>query len=248
MSTLSGVSATARLLQSHRAGAEPLRVLSASGQLGYGIPQASFERGMARHPHVIGCDMGSIDPGPYYLGSGQMAAPETMVLRDLELVLLAALKAGVPLIIGSAGTAGSRPQLDATVTLVQQIAARHGLSFRLATIASDVAAADVVAALRAGRLRTLGADGVGSPLPLPTEAEVLSCTHIVGQCGTEIFKRALQTLPDVVIAGRACDTAIFASLPEMLGYPPALCLHMAKIIECTSLCCRPGAATPCLPN
>jgi hypothetical protein len=75
---------------------------------------------------------------------------------------------------------------------------------------------------------------------LPTEVEVLSCTHIVGQCGSDTFKQALQTLPDVLIAGRACDTAIFSALPEMLGYPRALCLHMAKIIECTSLCCRPG--------
>mgnify|MGYP001590029652 CR=1 FL=1 len=34
--------ATARLLQSHRPGQEPLRVLSASGQLGYGIPATTF--------------------------------------------------------------------------------------------------------------------------------------------------------------------------------------------------------------
>ncbi len=44
----------------------------------------------------------------------------------------------------------------------------------------------------------------------------------------------------MLIAGRACDTAIFATLPAMLGYPVGLCLHMAKIVECTSLCCRPG--------
>ena len=92
-------------------GLEPLRILAASGQLGFGIPQASFERGMARQPHVVGCDMGSIDPGPYYLGSGEMAAPRTMVKRDLALVLTASLNAGVPLIIGSAGTAGAQPGL-----------------------------------------------------------------------------------------------------------------------------------------
>jgi hypothetical protein len=232
--------ATARLLKSHRPGGQALRVLSASGQLGFGIPEASFARGLQRQPHFIGCDMGSIDPGPYYLGSGQMAAPELMVRRDLELVLLGALKAGVPLIIGSAGTAGARPQLDATVAMLRQIASRHALVFRLTTIASDVPAAAVLAALRAARLTPLDADAAASPLALPTEAEVLSCTHIVGQCGSETFKRALNTWPDVLIAGRACDTAIFSALPEMLGYPRALCLHMAKIIECTSLCCRPG--------
>ena len=240
MSTPLKATATQRLLQSHRPGDEPLRVLSASGQLGYGIPQASFSLGLQRQPHFVGCDMGSIDPGPFYLGSGQMAAPQAMVRRDLELVLLGAVKAGIPLIIGSAGTAGAQPQLDATVALVLEIAMRHGLVFRLATIASDVSAAHVIAALQGGTLQPLSADVGGSPLSLPTEAEVLSCRHIVGQCGTETFKRALQTLPDVLIAGRACDTAIFAALPEMLGYPPSLCLHMAKIIECTSLCCQPA--------
>ena len=227
-------SATDELMCTHRPGDVPLRVLSASGQLGYGIPQASFERGMARQPHAIGCDMGSIDPGPYYLGSGKMAAPLPMVRRDLELVLLAALNARIPLIIGSAGTAGAQPQLDATVALVREITERHSLSLRLATISSDVSGAQVVTAMRAGLLQSIG------PMPQPNEAQVLACTHIVGQCGVETFKRALDTRPDVLIAGRACDTAIFATLPEMLGYPPALCLHMAKIVECTSLCCQPG--------
>ena len=55
---------------------------------------------MARKPHFIGADMGSIDPGPYYLGSGEMAAPEEMVRRDLSLVLRAALAAGIPLASG----------------------------------------------------------------------------------------------------------------------------------------------------
>ena len=73
------MNASARLLQSHRPGGEALRVLSASGQLGYGIPEDALRRGMARAPHVIGCDMGSIDPGPYYLGAGVMAAPAAEV-------------------------------------------------------------------------------------------------------------------------------------------------------------------------
>ena len=228
------VHATQRLLRSHRAGQEPLRVLAASGQLGYGIPADSLARGMERLPHFIGADMGSIDPGPHYLGSGQMAAPRAMVKRDLALVLDAALAAGIPLIIGSAGTAGARPHLDATVALLHEVAAERGHSLRLATVASDVPPDTVLQALRTGRLLPIG------PMPQPTEAEVLSCSHIVGQCGTDTLARALATDPDVLLAGRACDTAIFAALPQLLGYPMALALHMAKIIECTSLCCRPG--------
>ena len=229
------MSASERLLQSHRLQDGPLRILAASGQLGYGIPEAALQRGLARRPHLIGCDMGSIDPGPYYLGSGQMAAPAAMVYRDLELVLTAALAQGIPLIIGSAGTAGAWPQLEATVALVRAIAQAKGLRFRLTTVASDLAPELVVQALRAGQLQPIG------PMASPTEADILQCSHIVGQCGTETLARALREPTDVLIAGRACDTAVFAALPEMLGYPTALCQHMAKIIECTSLCCNPSA-------
>ena len=239
--------ATRRLRDSHKPGVEPLRVLAASGQLGYGIPEEAFRRGMDRAPHLIGCDMGSIDPGPFYLGSGQMAAPRAMVRRDLALVLEAALAARVPLLIGSAGTAGAAPHLQATLDLLREIADERGLSFRLATIASDVRADDIVAALREGRLRAIGdgaSEGLGNGGDGPGDAlheeDVRACSHIVAQCGTETFERALACDPDVVIAGRACDTAIFAALPLMLGYPAGLALHMAKIIECTSLCCRPG--------
>lgn len=228
------MNACARLLQSHHPGGEALRVLSASGQLGYGIPEDAFRRGMARAPHVIGCDMGSIDPGPYYLGAGVMAAPESMVERDLELVLCAARAADVPLIIGSAGTAGAGVHLDATLDIVQRIVARRGLRMRLATIRSDIAPAQLVSALHDGRLDPIGA------IDAPSPEDIAACRHIVGQCGTETFERALALDPDVVIAGRACDTAVFATLPAMLGYPMGLCLHMAKIIECTSLCCLPG--------
>lgn len=229
------MSASERLLQNHRAQDGPLRILAASGQLGYGIPEAALQRGLARRPHLIGCDMGSIDPGPYYLGSGQMAAPAAMVYRDLELVLSAALALGIPLIIGSAGTAGARPQLEATVALVRAIAQAKGLRFRLTTVASDIAPERVVQALQAGRLSPIG------PMAMPSEADIRLCSHIVGQCGTETLVRALREPTDVLIAGRACDTAVFAALPEMLGYPTALCQHMAKIIECTSLCCNPSA-------
>ena len=226
--------ATQRLLQNHRAGGEPLRVLAASGQLGYGIPVEAFARGMARQPHVIGADMGSIDPGPYYLGSGQMAAPLDMVRRDLRLVLDAALGAGVPLVIGSAGTAGARPHLEATAALLREVARELGRPMRLTTLATDVPAETVLRALGEGRLQPIG------PMPTPTEDEVRGCSHIVGQCGTETLAHALASDPDVLLCGRACDTAIFAAFPQLLGYPDGLSLHMAKIIECTSLCCRPG--------
>ena len=64
--------------------------------------------------------------------------------------------------------------------------------------------------------------------------------------GTEAFCRALQADADVVIAGRACDTAIFAAVPALLGCAMGPAMHMAKIIECASLCCVPGGRDPIL--
>jgi hypothetical protein len=48
---------------------------------------------------------------------------------------------------------------------------------------------------------------------------------------------ALKSDVDVIVGGRACDTAIFASLPALLEFPVGLAMHLAKIIECASLCC-----------
>ncbi len=78
------MSAVARLRERLAGGpaSGPLRALAASGQLGYGIPEAAFRAGIARRPHFIGCDMGSIDPGPYYLGSGRMATSEAITMRN----------------------------------------------------------------------------------------------------------------------------------------------------------------------
>ena len=89
----------------------PLRVMAASGQLGYGIPDPAFNAGLERKPHLIGADMGSIDPGPYYLGAGKMAQSETMVRVDLAKCINGARKLNIPLLIGTAGSAGAAPHL-----------------------------------------------------------------------------------------------------------------------------------------
>jgi hypothetical protein len=65
------MSASSRILDNFvkSNGSEPIRILGASGQLGYGVPTPAFNAGLERAPHLIGCDMGSIDPGPYYLSA-----------------------------------------------------------------------------------------------------------------------------------------------------------------------------------
>lgn len=230
------MSAVAKLIARHRERPRevPLVALSASGQLGYGILAPAMKEGVARKPDFIGCDMGSVDPGPYYLGSGRMASSPEVTRRDLKLVLLAARRLDVPLLLGSAGTAGAAPHLEATLDLIRAIAREEGLHFRLAAIRADIPKERVKKALREGALSPMG------EIPPLSEAGIDACSHLVGQMGTEAFRRALDCEADVIIAGRACDTAIFTAIPELLGYPMGLAMHMAKIIECTSICCTPG--------
>jgi hypothetical protein len=216
------------------AGLQPLRVLAVSGQLGYGIPDAAFTSGLGRKPHFLGADMGSIDPGPYYLGSGNLATSDAMTRDDLAKALRGARSIGVPFLLGTAGTAGAAPHLDQTLAMVRDIARGEKLHFRLASIRADIPRDAIKLAIRAGKVKPLGA------IPALTEHDVDAATHIVGQMGIEAFQRALTAGADVVIAGRACDTAVFAAIPAMLGYPIGPAMHMAKIIECCSLCTTPG--------
>jgi len=228
------MSASGRVIADIRRQRRPMRFLGASGQLGYGIPTPAFNAGLARKPDLIGCDMGSIDIGPTYLGKGEMATSPESTIRDLRKVLHGARSLDVPLVIGSAGSAGAAPHLDATVEMMRRIAKEDGLRFRMAVIRADMDRMMLLEANRAGRLVSF------DDMPLPTEADITDASQIVAQMGMGPFRRALAEDVDVIIAGRACDTAIFASLPTMLGFAPGLCVHMAKIIECASLCCVPG--------
>lgn len=113
------------------------RMLSTSGILGYGFAEESLKIGMTWEPHVIGCDGGSTDPGPYYLGSGKSFTSRLSVKRDLRLMLMAAVAARIPCIIGTSGGAGGEPHLQDTAALVREIAREEGLSFKMALIHSE---------------------------------------------------------------------------------------------------------------
>jgi hypothetical protein len=229
------MSAIGRLLDEFSGGRRrPLRILGASGQLGYGIPTPALNEGLTRAPDMIGCDMGSIDIGPHYLGSGSMAPTRVGAKRDLRKVLKAARQHDIPLVIGSAGSAGAAPHLQQTLDMVREIAREECLHFKLAVVPADLPRDIVKAAIRAGRVHPL------DTMPPLTEEEVDAATNLVGQMGVEAFRRALDTGADVIVTGRACDTGIFAAIPDMLGFPLGIATHMAKIVECASLCCVPG--------
>jgi len=208
--------------------------------LGYGYPLESLRDGIDSDTAFLGVDGGSSDPGPYYLGTGSGFVKPLQTKRDLEPVLVAARRHDIPFIIGSAGGAGARPHVDDFLSVLLAIAERHDLHFRLAVIPADIDKRVVLKACREGRIAPCGwAPGL-------TEERIRKSDHIVGQMGMAPIIRALRGGADVVVAGRCCDTAIFASLPVMRGFDPALALHCAKIAECGTLCAEPGAANDSL--
>ncbi len=212
------------------------RVYSPLGMLGYGFPEASLEAAVAAAPDIFVVDGGSIDPGPYYLGSGESFTNPVMVHRDLSLLLPRSLSLGIPLIIGTAGGSGARPHLDRTVDLIRRIADEHGLRFRMAVIPSDFSHESVRLAIRRGDIVDFEA---GFEL---TEADVDSCRYLVGQMGVEPFMAALRDGADVIVAGRAYDAAGPAALPMLRGADPGLAFHMGKIVECGAQVALPRAS------
>ena len=114
-----------------------VRVLSATGVCGSGFKESSLAKSLEMKPHFIGCDCGSTDPGPAPLGSGKTAFPRQAVKRDLRLMLKAARHAKIPLLLGSAGTAGGAPHIAAVKEIILEIAAEENLSFPAALIHSE---------------------------------------------------------------------------------------------------------------
>lgn len=217
-----------------------LRIISAAGNLGYGFPEASLAAAMERNPHFIGCDAGSTDAGPHYLGSGTAWVSRASCKRDSELLLKAARKAGIPLMLGSAGGAGGRKNLNFLVDIFKEIAGENSLHFKLGVIDTEQDKDYLKAKLKQGKITSMG------HLPELTEKDIEESEHIVGLVGAEPFIQALNLGADVVICGRASDTAIFAAIPIKEGFDPGLAWHAGKILECGAASAEPVVAGDCI--
>lgn len=209
-------------------------MVSTSGILGYGFPEASLEAAMARSPNMVGVDGGSVDPGPHYLGSGKPFCSTIAIRRDLRLMLRAAIANKIPMVIGTCGGAGGEPHLDLTAGLVREIAREESLHFRMAVIHAEQDKTYIKQRLAEGRVRPLGSHGSLE------ESTVNQAERIVGMMGPEPFMRALDQGAQVVLAGRSSDPASFAATAMRAQVPPAQAWYAGKMLEC--------GATPSVPK
>lgn len=213
-----------------------MKIVALCGLLGYGYSEEALRIAFSEKVDFVGVDAGSTDPGPYYLGSGKSFTDRSAVKRDIALALPLALAQKAPLIIGTAGGAGSEAHVNWLREILFEVAQEQGLHFTLGTVYSDVTKDYVLQKLESGRIRDL------SPhFPLSRQSVEESC-RVVSQIGIAPIIKLLSQGAQVIVAGRACDTAIYAAPCIMKGYDAGLAFHMAKIMECGAMCSEPVAA------
>lgn len=130
-------------------------ILVPAGMLGAGFDPATVERGLTLNPHVIAVHGGSTDSGPHYLGTGTARTTAAAVARDLRILLDAAARAGIPLVIGSCGTSGTDSGVDRVAGTAEEILPETGLDPRIARICSEQDPSFLEEQLAAGRVRPL---------------------------------------------------------------------------------------------
>ena len=205
------------------------KILIPSGALGLGYDRDALMRGIALKPDLIAIDGGSTDSGPHYLGTGTSKYSRSSIKSEWRELMQARAMANVPLVIGTAGTCGADDAVDWLLDITREIATETDQDVTVAILKSGQPADRVINALDRGRITPL------EPVIDIDHSVLQSCTNIVALAGAEQIQAALNTGADIVIAGRATDTATIAALPLARGCHAGGAWHGAKIGECGAL-------------
>ncbi len=204
--------------------------------VGAGFPDESLANAQGLELDFIGADAGTIDVGPYQLAGQGTIFSEALCRHDLRRALLEARRRDIPLVIGSCGGSGTDWGVDWFAGMVRDIARESALApFRVARIYSELDRDYLRNIVHSGRIHPLA----GPELPF-SDREIDNATCIAGVMGVEPFIAALEAGADVILAGRATDSAIFAALPLLKGYPEAIAWHAAKVAECGGAIAEPA--------
>ncbi len=211
------------------------RILTPTGMLGYGYSESDFWECIEGGVDVIVVDSGSTDPGPYMLGLGDTLVSEESYLRDLRPILRAVHDRRIPLLISSAGGAGTRAQVDGMIALVGRLATEEGFSLKVVSVYAEVPPSVAVERLADGRVKPNVRN------ELPTAEDIEGAEALVAQMGAEPFTDIIESGEpfDVIVAGRAYDPAPHAAWSLSRGVQAGIAWHSGKILECGGACCEP---------
>ncbi len=212
------------------------RIICPNGHLGFApLKTESFHLGVAERPDFIAADSGSDDVGPVPLGTDTSTSPRQWQEHDLEEMLLASRKLGVPMIIGSAGDTGTNSRVDLYIRMIKDLAEKHSLAkFKIGYFYSEVSHDFLRDKMRAGS-EILGLDG---RLSL-TEVELDFTERIVAMAGAAPYEDLLKRGADVIIGGRSSDSAVFAGAALHCGHGLSESYYLGKVMECASFCAEP---------
>jgi Domain of unknown function (DUF4387)/Acyclic terpene utilisation family protein AtuA len=215
------------------------RVVSACGILGSGFPLASLRKAIQRRVDAIVADAGSMEAGPYYLGTGEPYFDRAAVEADYRHLVEAGLETGAPVIVGSCGMGGGDCGLDAMVDIGRAVFAELRVrDAKVAVIRAEISPDIVLEELREDRLLELG------NLPLLSE-EAIRASTIVGQMGVHPIMTALDAGAKFIFAGRACDTALFAADMIRRGIDAGVAYHAGRVLSGGALACHPSSSADC---
>jgi hypothetical protein len=216
------------------------RVVSACGALGYGFPKSSLEWALKGRIDAVISDAGSMDAGPYYLGTGTEYFERDAVKQDYRHMVEAGEKIAGPVILGSCGMAGGNRNLQWMIEVAKEVFAELNVrDAKVAVIGAELDPEIVIRELRAGQLLPTG---LGPTL----DEGALRESIIVGQMGIHPLMTALEAGAKYILAGRSCDIALFASDMIRRGIDPGLAYHVGHVLECGALACDPGSPSDCL--
>jgi hypothetical protein len=216
------------------------RVVSVCAALGYGYPRESLRAALRGRIDAVVCDCGSVDAGPYYLGTGENYFERAAVQADYRHMVEAGKRIGCPVIIGSSGMGGGDRNLHAMVEIAKDAFDEVGVhKAKVAVIYSELDPETVAREYRNGNVRPIG---VGPDV----SEEALRESVIVGQMGVHPLIAALESGAQFILAGRACDSALFAADMIRRGIDAGLAYHAGYILESGALACDPGSPSDCL--
>ncbi|MEE9332991.1 MAG: acyclic terpene utilization AtuA family protein [Granulosicoccaceae bacterium] len=206
------------------------RVLVPSGVLGLGFSERALAQAMQLKPDIICIDGGSTDSGPAYLGTGTTKYSRAVCKAEWKLLMRARHALGIPLVISSCGTCGTDSMVDWMFALTREIATELGQHPKVVSLYTEQILSQVQNAFKTQRIQILEPE-----VPL-SENIIKQCSHIVALAGREQITAALNCGADIVLAGRATDTAALCALPIANGEHEAAAWHGAKIAECGAFC------------
>ncbi len=183
---------------------------------------------------------GSMDAGPYYLGTGTEYFEREAVKADYRHMVEAGKKLCCPVILGSSGMAGGDRNLQFMLDVAKEVFAELDVQdAKVAVIGAELDPEIVIKEFRNGALRATG-------LSPELSEDALRESVIVGQMGVHPLITALESGAQFILAGRSCDIALFASDMIRRGIDPGLAYHVGHVLECGALACDPGSPSDCL--